>query len=161
MTRIGWTLPLLIFTLLAAATDGYAEIWHGWSSDHGGVVEYSISPDSLDYSESMKVTISCYALDKSIRLVIVDHAPDELKAGDSMYFYVDEGSHHEAYVELAHWGYLGIMPSAWVFPDLPKEMMRGRKLEIRFNSHYNPVYKEIDLTGTNRLFRRHLSACLN
>lgn len=161
MTRVGTTLSLLIFILLAATKDGYAKIWHGWSNDHGGVVEYSIPPDSLEYSESKKFTITCYALDKSIRLVIIDHATDELKAGDSVYFYVDEGSHLEASVELAHWGYLGIMPSAWVFPDLPKEMMRGRKLEIRFNSHYNPVYKEIDLTGTNKLFRQHLSACLN
>lgn len=123
-------------------------------------MEYSIPPDGEDYSESNKVRITCYALDKSIRLVMVKHAPDDLSPSDSIYFYVDNGSHLESAAELAQWGYVGAMPSGWVWPDLLKQMMRGRKLEIRFKRHTNEVFYELDLTGTRKSFRRHMSACL-
>jgi hypothetical protein len=139
----------------------YGDIWRGWSNSHGGVVEFGTHPGGSDYQETEKVTITCYALDNSIRLVIEYETPKSFGVGDKIYFHVDDSEPVYANAELAFFGLWGAMPSAWISPSLLRALMQGTNLDIKLKGQPDETYYELHLTGTQYLFSRHLRACLD
>ncbi len=162
MKRLWGTTALMLFLGCSAGPAApYEDIWHGWSNSHGGVMEYSYDPRSWESAELKRLKITCYALDKSIRLVIYSRAPDNFHVSQGIRFHVDDEQPVSFDAEIAFWGYWGPMPSTWINADLLEKMMKGGQLDIKLESDPDFAYFRAHLTGTQNLFARHLKACLD
>ncbi len=134
--------------------------WHGQSNEHGGKVWYGLAADHPEAAESTGIEITCYAFDRSVRLVIYREIPNDFEVGQRLIFTVVGGQPFEREAELAYWGYIGAMPSTWLWPDDLQTLMVGEKLEVMPEGNTSGFLFQADLTGVRALMDRYLRACI-